>query len=134
MLPITARTKKYQFTYRIKGITFHNNQERIYKMRTQTILLALLVAVIVFVLLTIAVEVLKSEEKPKVDTLLTLSIPAVDKRINEYKSAINYAIQIRGEAQKTIEQTNENIKTLQTAITVLESMKVDSVMKVQKKK
>jgi hypothetical protein len=103
-------------------------------MRTQTILLALLVAVIVFVLLTIAVEVLKSEEKPKVDTLLTLSIPAVDKRINEYKSAINYAIQIRGEAQKTIEQTNENIKTLQTAITVLESMKVDSVMKVQKKK
>jgi hypothetical protein len=90
--------------------------------------------IVMFTLLSTITISSYSEEKPKADTLLTLSIPAVDKRINEYKSAINYAIQIRGEAQKTVEQTNENIKTLQTAITVLESMKVDSVMKVQKKK
>jgi subtilase family serine protease len=90
--------------------------------------------IVMFTLLSTITISSYSEEKPKADTLLTLSIPAVDKRINEYKSAINYAIQIRGEAQKTVEQTNENIKTLQTAITVLEALKVDSVMKVQKKK
>ncbi len=71
--------------------------------------------------------------QPKPDSTLTLSIQKFDARLQELQGELEKQVKTKDQAQKVLQQTEDNIKALQSAIQAMLMVKQDTTLHVPTK-
>lgn len=74
-----------------------------------------------------------ASEKLSSDSTLSLSIQKFDARLQELQGELEKQVKTKDQAQKVLQQTEDNIKTLQSAIQAMMMIKQDTTLHVSTK-
>lgn len=96
----------------------------------------------VLILVMFFIQLSNAQEKPRAsvsnetarDSTLSLSIEKFDARVQELQGELEKQVKTKGQAQKVLQQTEDNIKALQSAIQAMLMVKQDTTLHVQSEK
>lgn len=89
-----------------------------------------------FIFFLFSIQPVIAQEKPKDarrDTTFSVSIEKFDARLQELQSELEKQIKTKDQAQKVLQQTEDNIKALQSAIQAMMMVKQDTTLHVPTK-
>lgn len=72
-----------------------------------------------------------AQEKTKPDTTLTLNLKAYDARLTELQGELKRQSETKEQATKVLQQSEDNIKALQSAIQAMMMVKQDTTLHVK---